>query len=160
MRINTKKIRNLEPCANRFNNYLAHYADFDGSLEDFIVLDKITYKDKVWVVTRLFTPAQNVKWSILCASKVLDFFEKKYPADKRPRLALEAAELFYHDPSEVNRQAAADAAAYAAYAVANAAADAAAYAAYAVANAIYAADARYTEEEVNLLLMLDCLEGE
>lgn len=29
------------------------------------------------------------RWTIDCAKRVLPFFEKKYPADKRPRIALE-----------------------------------------------------------------------
>jgi len=30
-------------------------------------------------------------WAALCAEHVLKYFEKKYPADKRPRIAIEAA---------------------------------------------------------------------
>lgn len=87
MKINTEIIRSLNPCADRFQNYLSHYKDFDGTLEDFIVLEKISYSDKVWVVVRLFNERQRVKWAILCASKVLDLFEKEYPNDRRPRSA-------------------------------------------------------------------------
>lgn len=85
MRINTKTIKMLNPCESRFNNYLNYYKNFDSDLLDFILLENITYNDKVWVVTRLFTKEQNVKWSLLCASKVLEIFENKYPNDNRPR---------------------------------------------------------------------------
>jgi hypothetical protein len=83
--------------------------------------------------------------------RVLPIFEKKYPDDKRPRLAIEAALVFAADPSEKNKAAAyaADAAAYAAvWAAAWAAADAA-YAAADAADAAadaavaWAADAAY-----------------
>lgn len=188
MLINTQIIRKLEPCKSRFNNYLHHYESFEGTLKDFILLDNITYSDKVWVVTRLFTKKQNVKWSLLCASKVLSIFEEKYPDDKRPRQALGVVEAWLNNPSEENRQIAysaagaaysaagaaaraayaayaADAAAYAAARAAAGAAGAAAYAASAACAAraaACAADAaayaeRTTEEEINLLLMLECI---
>jgi len=97
----------------------------------------------------------SVKFAIWAAKKCLKNFETKYPQDKRPRQAIEAAEAWLKEPSEENRiaasaayyaaYAAADVAAsaaayYAAYAAASAAAYAAAYAAYAAA---YAANAAY-----------------
>ena len=111
---------------------------------------------------------------------MLDIFEAKYPADKRPRLALEAVDAFIKDPSEDNKAKcraaayaanAANAAAYAAAYAANAAyaaayaanaANAAAYAANAAydaadaANAAYAADAaRAQQKEVNLIFLVE-----
>ena len=177
MRINKEIIEKLNPCRDRFNNYLQNYADFDGMLEDFILLDNITYGDKVWVFTRLATKKQNVKWALLCASKVLSIFEQQYPQDKRPRLALEAVENYLKKPNHATNYTAntayhaADAAANAATAAANAAraARAAAYAAYTAANAAYAAaNAAYAdvvfasndkkiEQEVNLLFMVEAI---
>ena len=72
---------------------------------------------------------QAVLLAVACADHVLPVFEAKYPNDKRPRLALEAATAWAKDPSDANKKAA-YAAAYAAAADAyDAAADAAAYAA-------------------------------
>ena len=155
MKINTDKIRALKPCLDRFNNYLNHYQDFDGSLEDFVMLENITYSDKVWVFIRLATKMQNVKWSLLCASKVLHIFEEKYPDNKKPRLALEAAENWINNPNDDTANAA-----YAAASAANAAAYAANAAAYAAASAAYAANARKNEEELNLLMMVEAVNGE
>jgi hypothetical protein len=175
MIINTDKIAKLSPCESRFNNYLTHYKDFEGSLEEFLALDKINYTDKVWVFTRLATKGQNIKWAVVCARSVLDIFESKYPDDKRPRMALDAA-LDYSDGKisldellEARRgaytaaYAAADADA-AAYYAADAAADAAAasyaaYAAPAAANAAAnaAASSREQQEELNLSLMLEAV---
>ena len=113
---------------------------------NFLNLDKITYDDKVWVFTKITTKKQIIKWGILCAESVLHIFEKEYPYDKRPFLALQAAKNYLINPSEENKKTAADAA-YAAYAdaayapAADAAADAAAYAADAACAAAYAADA-------------------
>ena len=165
IKINTDIIRGLRPCRSRFNNYLSHYKDFDGTLEEFLALDNITYSDKVWVFVRLADKFQLLRWSYLCAESVLHIFETKYPNDKRPRQALDAKLKYINEPTEDNlvnlsdrrdaayaAAAATAAAAYAAYeaayeaaAAANAAynADAAAYAAAyaAYANAAYAADA-------------------
>jgi hypothetical protein len=86
-----------------------------------------------------------VAFAILCAEAVLQYFEKDYPADDRPRKAIEAAKEYLKNPTV---RAAADAAdaARAADAAARAAdaadaADAAARAAYAARAADAAADA-------------------
>jgi hypothetical protein len=87
-----------------------------------------------------------VRWAAECAQQVLNHYEDRYPDDKRPREAIDAALRWAKNPTETNA-AAANAAAYAyhAYAAtyaaahaahaAYAAADAAAHAAHAAANA-------------------------
>jgi hypothetical protein len=90
----------------------------------------------------------RVQFAILCADAVLSFYESKYPEDKRPRKAIEAAKKYLKKPSARAAYAAAHAAAYAAAdAAAYAAADAAraAYAAYAAADAARAAHAADAE---------------
>jgi hypothetical protein len=98
-----------------------------------------------WMICRLFNRKQRIQYAAFAAEQVIDIFEKKYPDDKRPRLAIESArKCIAHDTAE-NRNAAAAAADAAASAAADAdaaaAADAAAYAAAAYAAAAYAADA-------------------
>ena len=99
-----------------------------------------------WTIVRCMNYKDYVSYAIFSAEQVLDIFEKKYPDDKRPRLAIEAAKKCIKDPSVENKKAAAAyaaadaAAAYAAaaYAYAYAAAAAYAYAAAAAAAAAYA----------------------
>ena len=69
------------------------------------------------------------------ARHVLNFYEKKYPTDNRPRLAIEAAEKYIKNPTQKNKDAASYAASYAAHA----ASSAASYAAHAASYAAYAA---------------------
>jgi hypothetical protein len=78
-----------------------------------------------------------IAFAVLCAESVLNIFETKYPNDKRPRKAIEAAKKYLK-----TKTPAAAHAAYAARAAADAAAAAAAaaYAAHAAADA-YAAHA-------------------
>ena len=118
-------------------------------LKRLVKLNKFNYAN--WLVIQQFTKEQCIKYAIFAAKKVLHIYEEKYPKDKRPRLAIEAAERYLKDPSKENAiaadaaaRAAARAAAYAAVraAAANAAyAAAAANAAYAAAYAAYAANA-------------------
>ena len=91
---------------------------------------------KAWNWTKL----DSVALAIFAAELVIGIFEKKYPEDKRPRKAIEAAKKYLENPTQVNA-AAAHAAAYAAYDATYAAYDAydATYAAYAAAHAAHAA---------------------
>jgi hypothetical protein len=126
---------------------------------NFIGLDRIDFLKKLmghdkyqwanWLIVRTMTKPQYVAYAIFAAEQVIDIFEKKYPDDKRPRKAIDAAKKWLKNRTDENA-AAADAAAaayaaYAAYAADDAAAYAAAYAAYAAdaaaAYAAYAADA-------------------
>jgi len=93
-----------------------------------------------WLMVRIMSYKQYVSSAVYATEQVLDIFEDKYPDDDRPRKAIEAARKCIDDPSEENKQAAADAAADVA-----ASADSAAYAAAVAASAAYAdaADAAY-----------------
>ena len=94
-----------------------------------------------WLLCKLFSRPQYIQYAVFAAEQVLPIFEAKYPSDKRPRKAIEAAKQVVLNDTEENRKIAA----YVAYAAANAAysaADAtyaAAYAAYAAADAANAA---------------------
>ena len=85
-----------------------------------------------WGIVRLMGKTQKGKYAIFAARSVLKIFEDRYPEDKRPRKAIEAAEKWLAEPTEENRRAAANAA-NAAYAAANAADAAAAAGARALA---------------------------
>jgi hypothetical protein len=81
-----------------------------------------------------------VRWAAECAQQVLNHYEDRYPDDKRPREAIDAALRWAKNPTETNA-AAANAAANAAGTAYHAYAYAAAYAAYAAADAADAANA-------------------
>ena len=180
MLINKEIILQFNPCKDRFDNFTIKYPEFNGELKEFLALDKITYKDKIWVSVRLMTRTQKVKFSIKCAESVLHLFESRYPTDKRPRECLEYLKTFESFENLTQEQKdqirkvrnayatayATSAAAYAA-AASDAAADAAAYATYATADAAYAAAdaadaadyARKIQEDKNLGFILEVLSG-
>jgi hypothetical protein len=121
----------------------------EGRGESVAAGDKVAFSS-ARLVSQVGTLTQiiAVQWAAECARRVLKHYEDRYPEDKRPREAIQAALKWAKDPTEANRNAAATAAAYAAYAASAAAyADAAASAsadAYADAAAsAYAADAAY-----------------
>jgi hypothetical protein len=107
--------------------------DSVGVVKALIADDKLDWAN--WLIVRIMDYADYVRYAVYAAEQVIELYEKKYPDDKRPREAIEAAKKCIDNPSKEN-----NAAAYAAYAAANAAANAAAYAAanaaaYAAANA-------------------------
>ena len=97
----------------------------------------------IWLLRKagLLDKPTSVRLAIECAEHVLEHFEKKYPNDKRPRKAIEAARKWLEDPtasasaSAAYAASAASASASAAYAAASAAASAAYAAASAAASA-------------------------
>ena len=118
------------------------------------LMAEVHYDWANWLVSRLMTKKQCVAYAVYAAEQVIEIYESKYPDDKRPRQAIEAAKAYLHRPSKnaaraayaayAAHAAAHAAAAYAAYAAADAAADAAAYAAaHAAHAAAHAAAAAY-----------------
>src|SRR3990167_844207 len=93
-----------------------------------------------WLIARVMTRPQYLAYAIYAAEQVIDIFEKKYPDDKRPREAIEAAKMVLKNDTKKNR-AAAEKAAGTAWAAKVAAEKAAkiAWAAGAVGDAAWAA---------------------
>lgn len=77
MLVTTNKVKNLNPCNDRFNNFTKKYPNYSGTLREFLKLDKITYDDKVWVFTRLLDKDTLVKWAIKCAESVKYIYDNK-----------------------------------------------------------------------------------
>lgn len=67
VRVNKEIIKSLKPCADRYENYLKYYNDFDGQLEEFLDLENITYQDKIWVAVRLMPRFLAEVFAIDCA---------------------------------------------------------------------------------------------
>ena len=118
----------------------------EGRGESVAAGDKVAFSS-ARLVSQVGTLTQiiAVQWAAECARRVLKHYEDRYPEDKRPREAIQAALKWAKDPTEANRVAA-----YVTYIAAYASADAAyadAYAAYAAAAAYaaYAADAAYAD---------------
>ena len=63
-----------------------------------------------WLLPRTMKYKQYVEYAIYSAELVLPIFEKKYPENKKPSIAIEAAKKCLENPSKKNKKAAAKAA--------------------------------------------------
>ena len=156
-------LTDLSACEEAIDWFVENCEDNCSTEEAVDTLIKSKHKQAFewsnWLMVRLLNDANKIKYAVFAAREVLPIFEKRYPKDLRPRLALEAAEKFISDPSEINKDtacAAADAVRAARAAACAACADAAAaYAAHAAASAAAAyADVNITKKIVQYGLKL------
>ena len=84
-------------------------------LNALIKADKLEWAN--WLIVRVLPYKGCVSYAVYAAEQVIDIYEKKYPNDKRPREAIEAAKKCIKSPTAKNKKdayAAAYADAYAA----------------------------------------------
>jgi hypothetical protein len=129
MKITADWLLEKNACAEGRDWFTAYEGKPDGTsvVKALMKADKLDWAN--WLIVRVMTHKQRIAYAIYAAEQVIGIYEKKYPDDKRPRLAIEAAKEVLNKNTEANKKKAADAA------------DAAAYAAYAAADAAYAANA-------------------
>jgi hypothetical protein len=148
MNLTIKKLEKLGACSGAREKFLSQKETDVKKIITSLLDYNIIWAN--WLIVRLMTHRQKIRYAIYAAELVIDLYEKKYPEDQRPRNAINTAKAYLKNPSIKNKNAAyaaanaAYAAAYAAYAAAYAANAAyaaanAAYAAYAATNAAYAA---------------------
>lgn len=139
IKITEKKLREMQACEDGIQWFLSHKHRTLKTIIPALLEDN--HEDYArWLLTRLMLRPQRVMFGCFAATQVLNIFETRYPNDKRPRLAIQAAEDFIH--GEIDRDTL-ERAQYAAYAAADAAYATAYAAAYATAYAA-SADARKT----------------
>ena len=117
MKVTKEFLREKYACATGYRWFCENCLELD--FEDQIKqLSKYRYDWANWLLVRLMTLEQKRKYAIFAAEKVLHIFEAKYPTDKRPRKAIEAAEAVLENDTKENRSKADAAAddAYTAYA--------------------------------------------
>jgi len=132
MKITLEKLKKLRACKEGIEWFQAQKETLLDRVCNALLKDNhADWAD--WLIVRCMTKKQQVQYAVFAAEQVIHIFEKKYPEDKRPRKAIEAAKTWLLKPSSSAADAAADAA------DAAAAAAAAAYAAAAYAAAAYAA---------------------
>ena len=56
-----------------------------------------------WLIVRLLNRKDKIRYAVFAAEQVIKIYEKKYPNDKRPRKAIEAAKKVIEKDSVKNR---------------------------------------------------------
>jgi len=136
------KLKELNACAKGTEWFrVSGCKTVEGTCEELLTEDRFNWAN--WLIPRLLSHLNKVKYAYFPAKEVLPIFEKDFPDDFRVRNCIAAIERYLTDPTEENLELLKTAATYAATAayVANAAiaaATAAAYASYAAYVAIAA----------------------
>ena len=105
MRVNKTWLKKFSACDSGQRWYLAQ--NFQSDKEGILGLHNNSHNDWAnWVLVRLMNKKQRIQYAIFAAELVLDNFERRYPEDKRPRLAIEAAKKAIKNNTKQNRSAA------------------------------------------------------
>ena len=78
MEITKRYLESLEPCEDRWENYLKYHNDFKGSVLEFLKLENVTIDDKFWVVLRKDVLPDELlhEFACQCAEHVLHFLTR------------------------------------------------------------------------------------
>ena len=106
--------------------------------------------DANWVIVRLMSREQRIRYACYAAKQVLHSFEEKYPDDKRPREAINAALRCIKNNTPENKSAARSAARSAAWS-AESAVESAAAAAWSAESAASAAWSAVAAAQIKIL---------
>ena len=115
MKLSLEILEPKHPCSQGLEWYKKNPTDtVEACVEKLLAETDAVCPDRLnwanWLLTRMFTKEQCVKYAIFADEQVIGIYEKKYPEDKRPRKAIDAAKEYLKDPSEKNKAAAGDAA--------------------------------------------------
>jgi len=92
MNITQQQLKDWSACTDGYKWACGILKDKPMEAKKFI---KITADHRMdwanWVIVRVMDYDQYVSYAVYAAEQVIDIYEKKYPNDKRPRNAIEAA---------------------------------------------------------------------
>ena len=99
-KLTEKKLMEFNPCSDGLEFARKHEFDFAKIYRLCPRADWL-----IWLLRRTdnITKPQAVEMAIKFAAPALARFEKKYPDDKRPRAALDAAKAWLANPTEANK---------------------------------------------------------
>ena len=99
MKINIEKLREAGACESGLE-WLRNLGTLDAESVIQIGIKQGKHIDVCYGLSFAMNKKQRVTWAIFCAELCLDNFEKVYPADGRPRKAIEAAKFYLDRPFE------------------------------------------------------------
>ena len=105
-KVTKNTLKKLNACNDGFDFWAKNCEDLPTD-EQILKLHNSGNNDWAnWLMVRIMTRKQRIVYSVFCAEQVIGNYEKIYPDDKRPRLAIEAAKLVLKRNTEKNRSAA------------------------------------------------------
>ena len=105
MKITTELLQSIHACQSGID-LVATYEDKDHEavVRRLVADDHWDWAN--WLLPRLMDYKGYVSYAVYAAELVLPIYEEKYPDDKRPRKAIEAAKRCIDDPSKKNKEVA------------------------------------------------------
>lgn len=103
LEITDEWIKQKSPCKEALEWWSKKNKEPVDILEELIAAKKYSWAN--WFIVRVMTYHDYVSYAVYAAEQVVGIYEKKYPEDKRPRLAIEAARKCIEAPSEENKNA-------------------------------------------------------
>jgi len=105
MIITTDWLKEQDACSGGMD-WFSMQSETDGRavMESLISAGKLEWAN--WLIARMLDHTDRIRYAVFAAEQVLDIFEKQYPGDKRPRLAIEAARMVIKNDVPKTRDAA------------------------------------------------------
>ena len=117
MKITKEWLKEKGACKEGFDWFMASKLKEPKAID---LLDNLIKNKKLdwanWLIVRVMDKKQYIAYAIYAAEQVIDIYDKKYPDDKRPRKAIEAAKEVLKNDSAENRAASYFASYFASYA--------------------------------------------
>jgi hypothetical protein len=111
MKITLKKLKELNACQEARDAFSGKWGN---SVDSVVLLKSLRDRDNFewanWLIKRIMNRKRYLAYAIFSAEQVLDIYEKKYPDNNQPRLAMEAAKEVLKKDTAKNRAAAGEAA--------------------------------------------------
>lgn len=101
IKINTDYIKSLPAFSDGLDNWMKHYSDFNGTLLELLDLEHLPYMDKLWLYFTSISTDLAAVILIDMVYEVLPLFESAHRYDRRPRQALELANIWSKDKTNV-----------------------------------------------------------
>ena len=97
-------LRSLDACPKGYDYYLTLGTQDAETIINRCLTDN-HFDWANWLIVRIMNRKQKISYAIFAAEQVLDIYEKQYPDNKAPRLAIEAAKAVLKRDTEKNRAA-------------------------------------------------------
>lgn len=93
MKINKDLIAKLNPCNDRFENYIKFYGDKEFTKAQFMGLKHLMHEHKICIASQLMKKEQLSHAIAAVVDSVAKLFEQKYPKNKKIAAAIHTVRI-------------------------------------------------------------------